>query len=267
MRSSRLGTAFGIVLACSAWSIAAAVQAQSAEQVNEANNPLTPKITLNLQNQWAPDLYDLPDDYTNAVLFRGVLPHKLFGLPQILRATMPVTTAPARDGGTVTGAGDLNVFDLWLTRHGGMEVGIGPQLTFPTASKDETGTGKWQAGLAGVVIAPQKWGLLGGLVTWQHSFAGDRDRPTQNNLSAQPFIIYNLPDGWYLRSSASWAFDLARDHYVIPIGTGAGKVWLLPDGTSINAFLEPQWTVAHDGAGQPRFQLYAGLNFQFSLGK
>ena len=57
----------------------------SSEQVNEANNPPTPKITLNVQDQRPPDLYDVPDDYVNSVLFRGVLPHKLGGLPQILR--------------------------------------------------------------------------------------------------------------------------------------------------------------------------------------
>ncbi len=241
------------------------VCAQSAEDVNAANNPLTPKITLNLHDQWAPRLYDLPDDYTNAVLFRGVLPHKLGGSPQILRFTMPVSTVPAADG-TTTGAGDLNLFNLWLFKAGALEVGVGPQLTAPTASKDETGTGKWQAGLAGVLIAPQTWGLLGALVTWQHSFAGDSDRPTQNNLSAQPLAMYNLPEGFYLRSTATWNFDLERHHYAIPIGAGVGKVWILGDGQSINAFIEPQWTVAHDGVGQPQFQVFAGVNYQFTIG-
>lgn len=240
--------------------------AQSAEQVNEANNPFTPKITVNLQNQWAPKLYGT-DDYTNSVLLRGVLPHQLGGAPQILRATLPIVTSPTQPDGTVTSIGDLNLFDLFVMKRGHVELGLGPQLTIPTAGKDETGTGKWQAGLAGVVIAPQKWGLLGGLLTWQHSFAGDSDRDTQNNLVFQPFFIYNLPQGWYLRSTAVWNFDLADDDYVIPLGLGAGKVWLLHSGTSVNLFAEPQWTVAHDGDGQPRFQVFAGVNLQFSLGK
>ena len=168
--------------------------AQSHEDVNKANNPRTPTLGVNLQDQWAPNLYGSDAD-TNAFLLRGTLPHKLFGIPQIVRATMPFVTAPASDGSNVTGVGDLNLFDLFLFRTGGVELGIGPQLTLPTASHDSGGTGKWQAGLATVTIAPQKWGLLGGLVTWQHSFAGDDDRPTQNNLSAQPFLIYNLAEG------------------------------------------------------------------------
>jgi hypothetical protein len=51
------------------------------------------------------------------------------------------------------------------------------------------------------------------------------------------------------------------------IGAGAGKVWLRPGGASINAFAEPQFTVAHDGAGQPKFQVFMGLNLQFPLAR
>jgi hypothetical protein len=55
---------------------------------SKANNPLTPAITVNLQDQGAPKLYDL-DQGANSFLFRGVLPHKLGGLPRIVRFTLP----------------------------------------------------------------------------------------------------------------------------------------------------------------------------------
>jgi len=38
-------------------------------------------------------------------------------------------------------------------------------------------------------------------------------------------------------------------------------------GASINAFAEPQFTVAHDGAGQPKFQVFKGLNLRFPLAR
>src|SRR5690349_8745401 len=56
----------------------AAAQQATAEDVNAANNPLTPKITINFHDQWAPELYDV-DEASNAFLFRGVVPHKLGG--------------------------------------------------------------------------------------------------------------------------------------------------------------------------------------------
>lgn len=148
-----------------------------------------------------------------------------------------------------------------------MELAIGPQLTIPTATSDETGTGKWQGGFAVIVAAPRSFGVVGALVTWQHSFAGDDDRDTQHNLGVQPLFNYNLARGWYLRSSATLTFALASDTWVIPIGAGAGKVWLRPGGVTINAFAEPQFTVAHDGAGQPKFQVFMGLNLQLPLAR
>ena len=247
---------------------AAAAQKPASADVNKANNPLTPAITINLQDQGEPKLYDV-DQGANSFLLRGVLPQKLFGLPQILRFTLPVSTVPNGKGGTATGLGDLNLFDLAIfpMPKAKMALGFGPQFTFPTATESLTGTGKWQAGVAGVAVAPRKWGLGGVLLTYQHSFAGSSDRSTQNNLVFQPLFIYNLPNGYYLRSTASWAFDLEGGNYAIPIGTGFGKVWLVHGGTSINVFAEPQWTVAHSGMGQPQVQVFGGVNMQFPLGK
>lgn len=254
-----------VLLSGLAFAVAAHAQT-SHEDVNSANNPLTPKITISIHDQAAPDLYDL-EQGSNALLFRGVLPHRLGGRGQIFRYTLPVVTAPDGFGGSATGLGDLNVFDIvpFVLKKARMEIGVGPQVTVPTATDELTGTGKWQAGAVVMAIAPRKFGLAGALVTWQHSFAGDDDRESQHNLSIQPLVIYNLPQGWYLRSTASWNFAFAQDVWVIPVGAGIGKVWVRPNGTAINVFVEPQISIAHDGAGQPKMQIFTGLNLQFPL--
>ena len=238
--------------------------AQTAEEMNKANNPLTPSIGTNLQDQYVESYYGLDDADSNAMLLRGTMPHKLFGQPQLIRLTLPVVTTPdVPPDGSQTGLGDLNIFDIFLFRRGSVELGFGPQITVPTASDDTSGTGKWQAGIATMAVAPQSWGLIGGLITWQASFAGDGDRRKQDNLQAQPFLMRNLPKGWYLRSTATWTWDLEADTYYIPIGAGVGKVWK-PGSTTYNLFVEPQWTVAHNG-NVPKFQVFAGLNLQFPL--
>jgi hypothetical protein len=140
--------------------------AQTSQEVNEANNPLTPKLTVNLQDQYITSYYGLPESDSNAILLRGVMPHRLFGWPQILRATVPIVTSPDQPLGQTTGLGDINLFDLLLFKAGTLELGFGPQLTIDSATDDRLGTGKWQAGAAAVVIGPQHWGLLGGLVTY-----------------------------------------------------------------------------------------------------
>lgn len=245
---------------------AAETLAQSTDDMNASNNPLQPALGLNLQNQYVDSYYHLDDADSNAFLLRGAIPHKLFGQPQLTRLTLPVVTSPdLPTADRHTDVGDLNVFDVFLFKAGRVELGFGPQLTAPTAGRDETGTGKWQAGFAALAVKPEQWGLLGALVTWQRSFAGDDDRRDQNNLQAQPFFIYNLPRGWYFRSTATWTWDLEEHTYYLPVGAGFGKVWKA-GATTLNLFVEPQWTVAHDEDGVPKFQVFFGLNLQFPLG-
>ena len=59
--------------------IGAAQRPPTSDQVNEANTPLTPKITVNLQEYYLPAHYGLEDSDSNQFLQRGVLPHKLLG--------------------------------------------------------------------------------------------------------------------------------------------------------------------------------------------
>ncbi len=74
-------------------------------------------------------------------------------------------------------------------------------------------------------------------------FCGHYDRATVSTLTLQPFFIYNLPKGWYLRSTAIWTYDMRNDTFFIPVGLGAGKTWRV--GKDIfNAFGEPQFTTA-----------------------
>jgi hypothetical protein len=260
-RTSRLLSALVLALLPMSPSLA-----QSSDDMNAANNPLQPSLALNLQDDYTGSYYNLNGADSNALLLRGAVPHLLFGIPQLLRATLPVATTPSiGPNGRVTNLGDLNVFDVAIFKAGPFEIGVGPQLTAPTAGDDLTGTGKWQAGIATLAISPQSWGLIGGLVTWQHSFAGSSTRPTQNNLQAQPFFIYNLPRGWYFRSTATWTWDLQAGTHYLPIGAGLGKVWVDNGGTTYNLFAEPQFTVAREGVGVPHFQVFFGLNMQFPI--
>lgn len=243
---------------------AAGALADNAETANKSNNPLSLAPGLNLQDYYTPSLYDT-NAHTNDALLRGALPmaaNDVIPVPQLLRVTLPISTRPDPRNGYSTGMGDLNLFDIFLLKTEGVQLGIGPQLTAPTAEQDELGTGKWQAGLAAVAIDASPRGLLGALVQYQSSFAGDHDREHVETATLQPFFMHNLPKGWYLRSTGIWTFDLKNDTHYIPIGFGGGKAW--KSGSNIlNAFLEPQWTVARKGDGLPQFTLFAGINVTF----
>lgn len=243
--------------------------AQEHHEVNEANNPLTPKITINFHDYFIPGFNDLPGNpHANQFLLRGLLPSDLFDIPQLLRFTLPLATSPDIPSGYVTGLGDLTLMDIFiLPKKGETTFGAGPLIVVPTATDSSLGSGKWQIGGAGVVVAPQSWGLLGGLVTYQTSFAGSGRRDDVDLLTFQPIANFNLSEGWYLRSSATWNFNLENGSGYVPVGLGVGKVIPLEKGITMNAFLEPQYTAWHDGPGAPRWQIFAGMNFQFPIKK
>ncbi len=238
----------------------------SNEDMNKANNPLTPLAAVNIHDYVQSSVYST-DETLNTAYLRIASPMMIGGYPQLARMTIPYSFhALETPTSTTSGVGDVSIFDVFLFKAiTGVELGVGPLIVLPTASKDETGAGKWQIGAAGVIMAPQFWGLLGALVTYQHDFAGDSDRPTQNLATAQPFAIWNLPAGFYLRSTGIMMFNWQTGDYNVPLGAGVGKVWKLEGGTTINLFGEPQWTVAHVGDYTPNFQTFVGLNFQFPL--
>ncbi len=270
-RSAALGPTLVMTLAMTLAAAQASMPAyaqsppsNTADDANKSNNPLNLAASLNVQNMFAPSLYG-SSAVTNDLLLRGTLPigpNGLVPVPQILRLTAPVSTRPDPSGGYNTGLGDINLFDIFLVSQGATQIGIGPLVTAPTATDPTLGTGKWQAGLAAVVVNASRARLVGALVQWQHSFAGQSGRPTVQSLTAQPFGIFNLPGGWYIRSTGIWTFDLQHGAWYIPVGLGGGKAWKA-GGTIYNVFVEPQYSVAHSGAGVPKWQIFAGLNMTF----
>ena len=81
-------------------------------------------------------------------------------------------------------------------------------------------------------------------------------------LTFQPFGFVQLGGGTYFRAAPIWSFDLATGNHSVPFGIGIGRVVKL-GSTVLNFFVEPQFSMLDEGAGQPVFQVYAALNMQF----
>jgi hypothetical protein len=233
----------------------------SAEELSKANNPLANANALNFQNYFYPSLQGVSDASANALLLRPVM----VSGRQIIRATLPVQTTPTGSTTYASGLGDFSVFDAFLVTgpDASTMIGVGPLLVTPSATDDSLGAGKWQAGAAAVAVHPMPGGsLIGSLVTWQTDFAGDKDRPGTNLMTAQPFLIFQIGGGFYVRSSGLMTFDFKNDKYLIPFGIGVGKVFKI-GGAIANAFLEPQFSVYSKGDSQPQWQVFSGLNLQW----
>ncbi|MDA8491524.1 hypothetical protein [Kluyvera sp. Awk 3] len=254
---SRLTTA---LLACFAI-LPVTLHAYAEDAVDKANNPLHLASSFAVQDYYTPEI-DGTNQHTNDVLFRATIPidsNDLIAVPQIMRVTVPMATRPQSSGGYDSGIGDINLFDIFLLKQDGVKLGVGPLLTTNSAAKEELGTGQWQAGLSAVAVNTSPRWLTGALVQWQKSFTGDSDRAHVETATLQPFLIYKMSRGWFLRSTAIWSYNVKNDDYVIPLGLGGGRAILVGDYI-VNSFIEPQWTVAHRGDYQPEFTLYAGFS-------
>jgi hypothetical protein len=239
----------------------AQVSEEEAKALANANNPLANMVSFNVQNYHYAWLYGT-DDTANTAWLRYAQP---FGR-WLMRASLPISTVPAGDAqDPISGIGDFNVFLAYLLSDPSSpkQYGIGPLLAAPTASEDALGVDAWQAGAAAVYFdASSKIVQWGGLVTYQTDFTGD-DNTSLGVL--QPFLMIQIGKGTYLRSAALWVFDLENSSYNVPLGFGIGKV-VKSGNTVFNMFIEPQFTILHDGIGQPELQIFAGLNLQFLPG-
>jgi len=242
-----------------------AQQSSGANDAAQANNPLANFTAVNLQDYYIGELTS-PDKSANQFWLRYAKPVSIDKTNWILRASLPVNSYPVgQNQSTETGLGDFNVFAAYLIDIGDPAVsfGIGPQLTAPTATNDDLGSGKWSAGFANVLFNAKSHKFqYGYLLTWQASFAGDSDRQNVNVGALQPFAFYQLGGGTYLRAAPIWVRNFENDTYSVPLGIGIGQV--IPKGETVyNVFIEPQWSVADEGDGYPKWQVFVGFNMQF----
>jgi hypothetical protein len=247
--------------------IAPAAPVVSAPSVEaQANNPLANMKAFNIHDYYIWEVTGPSDDTMNQAWLRYAQPVALGQTNWLVRASLPINTFPVPpDREKITGIGDFNIFAAYLMDLGNPAIsfGIGPLLNLPTASNDELGSEKYSAGFANVMFdAKSTQYQYGYLLTWQHSFAGNADRDTVNIGAFQPFGIWQLGGGTYLRSVGIWFYDFEKDAYSIPVGLGIGQVFK-SGKTVYNLFIEPQYSIIDKGDDLPRWQLLLGLNMQF----
>jgi hypothetical protein len=241
----------------------AAVPATASEPddlAKAAQNPVANMISLPLQNN---TLFDVgPGEATvNVLNIQPVIP---FSLSEdwnvITRTILPfVIQGPVVDGiGTKAGLGDTTL-TAFLSPAGGSSLiwGVGPVAVLPTSTDDRLGAGEWGGGISGVVLTMRGPVVAGTLVNNVWSFEG-----SGNNLLLQPFVNYNLDDGWYLVSSpiitADWEAS-GGERWTVPVGSGFGRVFSI-GSQPVNASFQGFYNVE-----KPEFGADWSLRFQLQF--
>lgn len=185
----------------------------------------------------------------------------------ITRTIIPIINQPSLFRGVDSefGLGDINP-SLFLSpaKPSKFVWGVGPTMTFPTASSSLLGSGRWSAGPTAVGLLMDGPWVVGALVNHQWDYAGWTDRNV-NMLLIQPFINYNLPHGWYLNTAPIVTGDFASSgsHWTVPIGGGGGKLWRVGKvGLPVNTQLQAYYNAETPKFG-PDWQLRFQLQFLF----
>ena len=270
--STSLKPAYGSIMAAAIGLMTAFHPLLHAEEDLRAKtqNPVGSLISVPFENN-----FDFGADNGEAFVMnvQPVIPVRIGDWNLINRVIAPIIRVPGTisglpvlpQGGTEDinkssskwGLGDIN-YSLFLSpaEPGKMIWGVGPSLTMRTATSDFTGSGKWSAGPTAVILMqPKPWsvGVLGRQL-W--SFAGSHNRDSVSQFLVQPFVNYNLDDGWFLFSdptmTANWKAG-SGNRWTVPLGAGVGRLFKI-GGQAINtragAFYNvekpdsaPDWTI------------------------
>ena len=240
-----------------------------------AQNPISSLISLPFKLS-----YDYGADNGEATILniQPVYPVTVGDWNLVNRAIIPLIDSPGTISGIpgipnpvrgkgASGLGDIN-YSLYFSpvKYGKVIWGVGPSISMPTATNDQLGSGKWSAGPTAVALTPVDWGSVGILGRQLWSFSGDSDRTYVNQTLIEPFVNYNLDNGWFLLTdmvmTANWRAD-SDNTWTVPVGGGVGRVFKIGD-QAINSRLEAYYNVvAPDGS--PDWNI--AFTFQFLFPK
>ena len=227
-RASLLAAMLAVTALCTA--VLPVLAQESSEIAKQAQNPIASLISVPIENDFNPQTGIKKDD-SYVLELKPVIPVRLSNdWTMITRTVIPVIQvpdlAPGVDGTAGVGDVQLSLF-LSPAKAGTVIWGVGPVISFPTASQEILGTKKVSVGPTVVVLRSQGHWLFGTLVQNLFSVAGPAARPDVNQMLLQPFANYNLRHGWYLTSSpiitANWEVS-PNQRWVVPVGGGVGKI-------------------------------------------
>lgn len=171
-----------------------------------------------------------PGDDTQFVLnIQPVIPIHLNDHWKLLtRTVLPLIDEPLPNGKDLFGLGDTTL-TTWLSpinEGSPWTFGFGPIFQLPTATDYRLGSGQWGIGPSIVVVHKSGPWVIGALASNVFSVGGWSDENV-NLFTLQPFINYNLKDGWAIGFSPTITADWNSpndERWTIPIGLGISKV-------------------------------------------
>lgn len=159
-----------------------------------------------------------------------------------------------------TGLGDIQAPLLFVPKGlsvGGFDVtyGGGPTFVFPTATSDDLGSDRWEAGPALVGVFKNQQITAGALGQYWWSYAGGN--PVTSHGSLLYFGFYNLPNAWQIGTNPTITYNheaTSDNKWSVPIGLTVAKTTRIGKVPVKFQFGAEYFVVTQDDYG-PRFLL------------
>jgi hypothetical protein len=196
---------------------------QQADLAKKLSNPIANLISVPIKFSWDTGIGPAQADRETYIV-QPVIP---FGISTdwnlITRTIMPVyidLQSPTPGGNNASGTGDILqsfFFSPKAPTSGGWIWGVGPAFSYPTASNNSLGSGKWSAGPT-VVLLKQESGWTYGLLANQlWSFAGSGDRQSVSAMFMQPFVSYTTKSYTTYGLNTQSTYDWKASQWTVPV--------------------------------------------------
>jgi len=203
--------------------------------------------TLTAQYKYAPSYWGVDGD-ANEFAFQFGIPHRAFGVPNIMRITIPyLITTPVGSPGLT----DLAVFDVVLVKRAWGTLAIGAVSTFGPDKDPDIDT--FAIGPAiGAVLKKNNW-TYGAFS--QNLFSFGDIATTQ----IQPILAYTLNTSWsFSLGDMQITWDWNKGRFVnIPLSAQANYITGLAE-QPIRLFSNPQYNLMNE-TGTRRWNLIGGI--------
>lgn len=210
-------------------------ESQQDELSRRATDPTASPPSVALISDFTFDYQDRPDgipiDEDGVELrFQSVVPFQAWGLPNILRVTVPYTVS----GPGSAGLGDITIFDMAVFPVPAGRFGVGLVGSFASSAKETDAHAV--GGPAFVLLVPMSKKLNVGL--FNQNLFGDGVSISQ----LQPILAYQLGSGWSLSlGDLQFPYDWDRGEFLaLPIGVQLGKVLPIA-GQPMRFSINPQY--------------------------
>lgn len=194
------------------------------ELAKQLQNPLADLVSVPFQNNFNGGGPNGSSSYN--LNFQPVIPVELTeDWNLIIRPIVPYYNVPMGSGERSTGLGEI-ILETFFSpaKATGFIWGVGPALSFPTATNEAVSTGCFAAGpVVALVYMDGPW-VLGGLLTQLDAFArmGSQHLDT---TSLQIFLNYNLPKAWSIGTAPTFVqnWNLSGTQLLVPVGASIAK--------------------------------------------